>query len=228
LGKRKRITKKGLKHDALLETAAKGSKFVEHHLSTVVIGVIAALAVVAGVTLFLRSRGANDLAASAALATATQTLNSGLTTQAAQEFEALIAEFGGTRSAGAATCYLGTVYFHEGRVDEARDLFDGYLDRYGSEGSLGIVALEGKAAVLEQQRDFLAAAAIHEALAERSADVEPSAVRYLLAALRNYRSAGDWPAVQDAAARMLEAYPDSPRAPEARVLLAEAQVHPGT
>ncbi len=228
MGKRKRITKKGLKHDALLETAAKGSKFVEHHLSTVVIGVIAALAVVAGVTLFLRSRGANDLAASAALATATQTLNSGLTTQAAQEFEALIAEFGGTRSAGAATCYLGTVYFHEGRVDEARDLFDGYLDRYGSEGSLGIVALEGKAAVLEQQRDFLAAAAIHKALAERSADVEPSAVRYLLAALRNYRSAGDWPAVQDAAARMLEAYPDSPRAPEARVLLAEAQVHPGT
>ncbi len=227
MGKRKRISKKGLKHDALLETAAKGSKFVEHHLNTVVIGVIAVVAVVAIVTLFVRSRRGTELASSAALATATQTLNSGLTAQAAQEFESLIAEYGGTRSAGAATCYLGTIYFHEGRVDEANDLFNEYLDRFGPSGSLGIVALEGKAAVLEQQRDFLGAAAIHEELADRSAEIEPSAVRYLLAALRNYRSAGDWPSVQDAATRMLDAYPESPRAPEARVLLAEAETHPG-
>jgi tetratricopeptide (TPR) repeat protein len=227
LGKRKRISKKGLKHDALLETTAKGTKFIEEHLNKVLIGVAVVLVVAVVVVMVVRGQRATELAASADLMTASQSASSGLLAQASQEYQAVIDTYPGTRSAGAATCYLGTILFQQGQYDPALENFQAYLDRYGNKGTLGKVALEGKASVLEQRRDFEGAAEIYKELAEQSRELESTEARYLADAMRCYRSANDWMAVRETATQIVDNHPDTPWAGDARVNLAEADAQLG-
>ena len=222
LGKRTRITKKGLKHDALLETTAKGTKFIEDHLNKVLIGIAAIVVVAIIVFMVVRGQKATELAASADLMTASQSASSGLLAQAQQEYQAVIDAYPGTRSAGAATCYLGTILFLQQQYDPALENFQAYLDRYGNRGTLGKVALEGKASVLEQRRDFIAAADIYKELAELSQSLESTAARYLADAMRCYRSANDWEAVKATATDIIDSHPETPWAGDARTNLAEA------
>ncbi|MFH1865205.1 MAG: hypothetical protein ABIK85_04920 [Candidatus Eisenbacteria bacterium] len=228
MGKRTRITKKGLKHDALLETTAKGTKFVEDHLNKVLIGIAAVVVVALVVFMVVRGQKATELAASADLMTASQSASSGLLAQASQEYQSVIDTYPGTRSAGAATCYLGTILFLQQQYDPALENFQAYLDRYGKKGTLGKVALEGKASVLEQRRDFLAAADIYKELAAESRDLESTEARYLGDALRCYRSAKDWEAVRETATEIVADHPDTPWAGDARTYLAEASVYLGS
>jgi len=225
LGKRTRITKKGLKHDALLETTAKGTKFIEDHLNKVLIAVAAVVVVGVIVLMVVRGQNATELAASADLMTASQSASSGLLAQSSQEYQAVIDLYPGTRSAGAATCYLGTIFFQQQQYDPALENFQAYLDSYGKKGTLGKVALEGKASVLEQRRDFPAAAEIYKELAAQSRDLESTAARYLADAMRCYRSANDWQAVKDTATEIVDGHPDTPWAGDARTNLAEATIH---
>ena len=224
MGKRTRVTKKGLKHDALLETTAKGTKFIEDHLNKVLVGLAAVVVVAVVVVMVVRGQRATELAASADLMTASQTASSGLLAQASQEYQAVIDLYPGTRSAGAATCYLGTILYQQQQYDPALENFQAYLDSYGKQGTLGKVALEGKASVLEQRRDFTAAASIYEELAAQSRDLESTEARYLADAMRCYRSANDWQAVRETAAEIVDNHPDTPWAGDARTSLAEASV----
>ncbi len=225
MGKRTRITKKGLKHDALLETTAKGTKFIEDHLNKVIIAVAAVIVIGVVVIMVLRGQEATELAASADLMTASQTATSGLLAQASQEYQAVIDTYPGTRSAGAATCYLGTILYQQQQYDSALENFQNYLDSYGTKGTLGKVALEGKASVLEQRRDFTPAAEIYKQLALQSPDLESTVARYLADAMRCYRSANDWQAVSETASEIVDEHPDTPWAADARTSLAEATVH---
>ncbi len=225
LGKRTRITKRGLKHDALLETTAKGTKFIEDHLNKVLIAVATLAVIAVVVVMVVRGQRATELAASADLMTASQSASSGLLAQASQEYQAVIDAYPGTRSAGAATCYLGTILFQQQQYGPALENFQTYLDNYGKKGTLGKVALEGKASVLEQRRDFPAAAEIYKELAAQSRDLESTAARYLADALRCYRSANDWQAVRETATEIVDEHPDTPWAGDARTNLAEANVY---
>jgi outer membrane protein assembly factor BamD (BamD/ComL family) len=225
LGKRKRITKRGLKHDALLETTAKGTRFIEDHLNKVIIGVAVLVVVAAVVVMVIRGQRSTELAASADLMTASQSASAGLLAQASQEYQAVIDTYPGTRSAGAATCYLGTILYQQGQYDPALENFQAYLDTYGKKGNLGKVALEGKASVLEQRRDFAGAAEIYKELAAHSHGLDATEARYLADAMRCYRSENDWQAVKDTATRIVEHHPDTPSAGDARISLAEANAH---
>ena len=225
MGKRKRITRKELKHDALLESASKTTKFIENHLSKVVIAVVAIIVVIFGWNMLMRARHATELEASAFLTSATQTLNSGMPGQGADQLEAIIAEYPGTRSAG---CYLGVFRFQEAAYDEALTLFDDYLSRYDRSGTLYTVALEGKAAVLEQQRQFIAAADAYVRLARSSRDNAGTFSRHMLSAARCYRSEPDWSRARGAAQEILDRHPDSYLAGDARMAVAEAEARAGT
>ena len=231
MGKRTRISKKSLKHDALLETTAKGTRFleeiIEHHLNKVLIGSAAVVVVVIVVALVIRGQNAAEMQANARLMTAGQTASAGLLAQAAQEYEQIIATYPGTRSAGAATCYLGSIYFQQKQYDEALANFQTYLDRYGPSGNLGRVALEGKASVLEQRRQFTEAADIYRELARQSKDLASSASRYLADAMRCHRSANDWEGVALIAQEIIDQYPDTLGESLARTNLAEAQAFLG-
>lgn len=225
LGKRTRISKRQLKHDALLETAAKGTRFIEEHLNKVLMGALVIIVVIVAVTLVGRSRTATENAATAALSEATQTLNAGLFAQAAAQYEALIDTYPGTRSAGAATCYLGTIAFYQTDFDAAAARFDEYLDRFGRRGNLSRIALEGKASIHEERREFELAANIYEEMA-RDAVSEPSAAaRYLNKAMTMRRSAGDWEAVRTLATTIIDDHQESVWEPYARTALAEAEAH---
>jgi len=228
LGRRKRISRKGLKHDALVETAAKSTKFVEEHLNKVIIGAVVVVVAVLAFNFIQRGRRAAEAEAGAQLAAATSTLNQGLSLQAMQQFEELIASHPGSQSAGAATCYLGVIRFHEGDHDEALARFDEYLRRYrGQSVTLRKTALEGKAAIYEQRREFAEAAQAYVQLADFAADQdEPTAAAKSLSdAMRCHLSAGDWNAVAAIAARLLEDHGDTRWGQIARVRLAEAETY---
>jgi len=227
VGTRKRITKKDLKHDALLESASKTTKFIEDHLNKVLIGALVAVVIIVGWNFVSRSRKATELQATAALTNASQTMSAGLYTQAAGQLEQVVAEFPGTRSAGAAVCYLGTIHFREGRYDEALQSFERYLDTYGERGILGTTALEGRAAVLEQQRDFTAAAQAYTDLATRARDSSSAYAAYMMDAVRVYRSDANWDMVAQTAQTIVDKYPDAYLADQARMALAEAQARTG-
>jgi outer membrane protein assembly factor BamD (BamD/ComL family) len=228
LGKRKRITKKGLKHDALLETTAKGTKFIEDHLNKVLIGLAAVVVVVIVVGMVVRGQRSAEIEANADLMRASQSASAGMLAQAAQEYQAVIDLHPGTRSAGAATCYLGTILYMQQQYDAALTNFQTYLDRYGNSGNLGKVALEGKASVLEQRRDFAAAAEIYRELAEQSRALESTSARYLADAMRCHRSANDWEAVRDVATEIVEQHGETSWAGDARTSLAEANAFIGS
>jgi len=227
VGKRTRITRKSLKHDALLETASATTRFIEEHLNKILMAAVGVVVVVLVVAMVVRARRATELAASAALVTAQQTMNAGLLTQAAEQLQTVISQYPGTRSAGAAACYLGALFYQQGQHDQALVYFDDYLNSDGSP-TLRRAALEGKAAIHEDRREFAAAAAIFREIASEYPDSPTGHWRALQDAIRCYRSDGDWASVRDAAREMLDTYPDSAYVGEARAVLAEAQVHLGT
>lgn len=224
MGKRKRISRKQLKHDPLLDSASKVTKLVEHHLPKVLMGLVAVVVVILVSVLVVRARRATEREAGAALTSATQALNSGLIEQAADQMSEVVADYPGTRSAAAATCYLGTIAYEQGRLDEALGHFEEYLSRYGGAGNLRLVALEGKASIFEQEREFAQAAEIYRDLAGEFRDVPDAFSRLMLNAVRCYRSAADWQNAELAANEVIEADPESNFAAAARVALAEAEV----
>jgi tetratricopeptide (TPR) repeat protein len=223
LGKRRRISRKELKHDALLDSASKITKIVEHQLPKVAMGIVGLVVVILVSVMVARTRRATELDAAAALTSATQALSSGLIEQASAQMGDVVASYPGTRSAGAATCYLGTIAYQEGRFDEALSYFEEYLTRHGGSETLRQVALEGKASVLEQHREFAAAADVYRELARQSSEVPAASSRFLLNAARCYRYASDWEQTRLAAQQVIDADPTSPLAAEARVALAEAE-----
>ncbi len=225
MGKRNRISKSQLKHDVLLETTAKSTKFIEEHLSKVLIGVAAVVVVIAIAAMVMHSQRATEIAANAALAEASQILNSGLLAQAQAQYESLIDLYPGTRGAGAATCYLGSIAFNQQDFNQALVYFDEYLAHHAGDRTLDRLALEGKASALEQQRAFADAAAIYQDMADRTDDEPIAAARYLHAAIRNLRVAGDWESVASVSQHLIDTYPDTPWADEARMTLAEARAH---
>lgn len=225
MGKRKRITKKDLKRDALLESASKTTKFIEEHRNAIMVALVVVLGVVAATNLALRARRATEHKANAALVTAVQSLNSGLIAQAEEQLQSVATDFAGTHSASAAVCYLGTVYFRQGKYDDALAQFETYLNHHRATPTLRRIALEGKAAVLEQQRDFAAAAQIYTQLAQDAKTTPSTYSRYLLDAARCYRSQRDWQSALRTAELILQTYPDSPLAPDARLAAAEARAH---
>ena len=222
MGKRTRITKKQLKHDALLETTASATKFVEGHLNKLLIGLLAIIVVIVVVMMVMRSQRATEQVAAGELATATQTMNAGMYAQATDQLQSILDRYAGTRSAAAATCYLGSIAFQQGQYDEALQHFDSYLARHTGNQNLDHSALEGKASVLEQRRDFSAAAAVYEELAADSPSESGARARHFREAIRNHRSAADWTAVQRVAQIIIDENPDTPWAADARVALAEA------
>ncbi len=222
MGKRTRITKKHLKHDALLETTASTTKFIEAHLNKLLIGVVALVVIVVVVMMVLHSQKATEQVAAGELATATQTMNAGMYAQATDQFQGILDRYSGTRSAAAATCYLGSLAFQQGQYDEALGHFETYLARHRGNHNLDMTALEGKAAVLEQRRDFVVAAGVYEDLAAAAAHKSGARARYFTAALRNFRSAADWSAVTRVAQVVIDENPDTPWEAQARMLIAEA------
>ena len=222
MGKRTRVTKKALKHDALVETAARGTKVIEEHLNQILIGL--AVVVVAAAAVFLVMRAQKNAAreASALLSVATESLASGMLAQASDQFTAIAEQYPGTRAAGAATCYLGSIRFHEKDYDGAMQHFETYLERFRDPGTLRTMAFSGKASILEQRRDFAGAADVYTQLAGELTDEPAAAALHLLSAIRCYRAEQNWQAMKDAAQRVIRDYPDTPSTGDARVALAEA------
>ena len=72
-------------------------------------------------------------------------------------------------------------------------------------------------AILEQQRDFLAAADTYRRLAALNARNAAAFSTHMLSAARAYKSHPDWQQARDAAGEVIDRYPDAYLAADARV-----------
>ncbi len=223
MGKRTRISKKHLKHDALLETTATATRFLEDHLSKVLIGLAAVVIIVIAVIVVRHSHRVAEEAAAGELAVATQTMSAGMYAQAAEQLRTVQSTYPGTRSGAAATVHLGSLAFQQGLYDEALSHYDSYLSQHRGHGPLDRAAQEGRAAVFEQRRDFAAAAAIYEDLADQARRESQARARYLMAAARNFRSAAQWNDVVRIASLVIDENADTAWEEPARMVRAEAQ-----
>lgn len=91
-------------------------------------------------------------------------------TALAEAFEAIRSRHGNSPSGLTATLALADVRFDQGDYDAALSLYEAFLSKAGSDHSLRVLALEGKAVALEAKGDLEGALAGFEALIQAGAE----------------------------------------------------------
>ena len=120
----------------------------------------------------------------------------------------IVDQYGSTNDGNLAKFYAADSHYQLGEHDEALDLFSSY-----NKGAdyLGVSALAGEAAILEDREDFGAAASRYEdaALKFENAVTTPD---YLVSAARNYEKDGKLAKALSMFEMLSDKFPDSPAA----------------
>ena len=123
--------------------------------------------------------------------------------------EILVAEHKGTSAAGQGAVFLANRYFNQGRFNEAKNLYEQFLDQYGdTDEVLFFAAWSGIAGCLESQEEFVSAAKKYEQYADQYGGEQASLA--LIDAARCYGLAGDATAQKNALTRITINFPTSP------------------
>ena len=163
---RKKVTKHEIQEDALVTFYLKAQKFFRVHSQKVYIA-IGAVAVLAVVAVFMaRSKKDAEFRAADRLGIAEQFYYAQDFQRAIPEMQQIIDTFPGTRSAGTATFLLANAYFSTGNVDQAKNHFQSYLDRYKHFEVFTASSYAGIAACLDIQGHYREAAASFEKAAK--------------------------------------------------------------
>lgn len=205
---RKRIRKKDLKEDKLVTFYFKSQAWVDEHLKEITIGLLAIVAIIAGIGLFAYLHNKAEKTASVEFSKAVRTFQAMDYRGSIREFSMLVSKYGSTRSGKLARFYLAQSHYQNGEYDQAAKQFRKAAGALSGDKQLKAAALAGEAAALEQQGKYAEAAKKYEALAERYKNI-PKAPYYLLRAARCLQLAGD---AQKAAAfyqRIITDFPDS-------------------
>jgi len=124
-------------------------------------------------------------------------------------------DYGGTRAAGEALIALGNRFFRDGKYDEAMDAFKMYLRKYNYDDISTYAAWSGIAASLEEQGRYAEAAKQYREFADKYRH-SPWAPRCLLDASRCFSLSGDETAATMALQQIIDFYPNSPVAYQAK------------
>lgn len=186
---KRKITKKEIKRDPLLETVYKGQQYIEDHgkqLTRVGGGI---LAVVLLVVIVQSSRSGAEAEADGILASALSHQNAGNNTSAIADLDQLIDQYPSTNSGAAALYYLARIQLSEGDYAEARTNIESFVSS-GSSASLKAGAYQMLGEVEEVEKNYSAAARNFE-LASDYAVAEISARRNLMKAAALFLKSGN-------------------------------------
>ncbi|MFO7638406.1 MAG: tetratricopeptide repeat protein [bacterium] len=154
----------------------------------VIVGVVVAVVVVAVFALQSRRTGPNP-EAQLRFTEALGVYSQGMTQEAEEAFRNVASAFGRDPAGVRARYYLGQIYFHNQRFDEARAEFERFLKSRPNDPILAPAALVGIADCLQETGDLLKAAEHYERAWRRYPD-SPLAEEAALAAGRNFALAG--------------------------------------
>ncbi len=151
---KRRVSKKELKQDELLEFLYKAETFIRQRkklLSYAIFGV--AVIVVVGIMMY-NSRQNAEIQAAAALGSAQTLYDQGEYQQVIDQLEPVTADYRGTKSAGIGVFYIASACDRQGNHAEARKYYRQYLDRYDNDPLLSASALASLAAIHTDQGNF--------------------------------------------------------------------------
>ncbi|MEW5702796.1 MAG: tetratricopeptide repeat protein [Candidatus Zixiibacteriota bacterium] len=186
----RRLSKHDLKTDSFTTSIFAAREWVEANLRTALIvaaGVIAMAAIVWGVVAW---RSAQTREAMALFGEAGVEMRSGNPAVAIAQLQKVLDEHSGAKVAGPACFQLAELQFRQRNFDDARVLFQRYLDDYGDDPMLKAAAWAGLGAVDEQANSPEEASAKFQ----KAYEVDPKGFRapeYLHMAIRAAITAND-------------------------------------
>lgn len=216
-----RITKRQMKEDKLVTTTFRVTEFVQTHSRTFIITLAALVAVTAVVVFTISSRSARSKEAARLLGRAYLTTAVGNAELSATDLKTIVEDYGSSSSAPLATYYLADLYFRDGRYEEALKYFQLYVDEYHHNQFLTVASLVGAAdSYMELGKPASAADFYLKAFQADTAGLE--ATKQLLRSGQACLLAGEKQKAKEVFQQIIDHYPFSLQAQDARMGMAEA------
>ncbi len=217
---KKKLTRREMKQDKLVTTWFKLTDYLSEHSREVAMAVGGVVLVVGLFLLYNWMKTRDDLNASEKFVQARAEYNKQNYLAAIPLLEQLVNEYSGTQSAGIATIYLANAYMHTKDYANAEKFYKKYLDDVDDDPILSISAAYGLAATHEERGDYTKAAALYEQAASAH-DESYRAPELLISAARCFKQAGQNEGTRRVLQKLLDKYPKSALAEEAKLLMAE-------
>jgi tetratricopeptide (TPR) repeat protein len=194
LSKRKKLTKKEIKQDKLVEFYYKSQQYIEENKNKVLIYVGAFALVVVAVIFFLNFRSSRNEEAGKLLSRVMDLYEQGAYLEAIEGkqgtnlvgLKKIVEDYGSTENGETAKIYLANAYAFLGQYDKALDY---YKDYSGSNDIYKAAALAGQAGYYASKGEYEKAAKLFKKAANVS-EINPSRPDYLLRAGINFMKAG--------------------------------------
>ncbi|MCU0611090.1 MAG: tetratricopeptide repeat protein [Candidatus Eisenbacteria bacterium] len=220
---RKRLTKKEIKHDPVIERTLQGWRYLTRHRNRAIsvgMAVIALVVVVWGVSAYRASRKAE---ADTDFGRALLMLQTGERAKAVELLTEISAGRGGTNPGKRAAYYLAHIKFEDRDFAAARSLFDEFRRHRGIDDPfLKASAAKGVADCDAELGKLAEAGDGYLAVADRFGEVPVARDCLYLAGLALSKTADKARAI-GALERLIEKYPEYGRIGDARILLGELQ-----
>ncbi|MCH8306048.1 MAG: tetratricopeptide repeat protein [Candidatus Marinimicrobia bacterium] len=187
---RKKITKKELKHDAMLEAIYKVETFVKSYSKQVMYGGVGLIAVIVVSVMMLNSKREAEIRADSAVGIAQYKLLTGDFQDAEVRLEDALRKYPGTKSAREGKFYLANAHYLLGNMEDAEKYYLEFLSESSNDPILQSSANSGLAAIKEDSDDHLSAANFYMKASFLSTGTIQSE-SYMLSSIRNYYKSGD-------------------------------------
>ncbi|MDZ7268280.1 MAG: tetratricopeptide repeat protein [candidate division KSB1 bacterium] len=216
----KRLTKRELKQDKLVTVWFQASDYVSQHSRELLLGAVAVAVVIAGVIWYNHYQKSQENLASVLLAHGKTSYEKQQTQAAIDTLLKLVNNYDGTPSAAVGTVYLANAFLQKKAYADAEKYFRQYLDDYGDDAILRIIAAAGIAATYDERGDFAKAGELYEKAARDHRDSYRAPELYMKAARCYYLGQKSTEAAR-VLALLLKEYPEAKQVEEARLLQAE-------
>jgi TolA-binding protein len=217
---KKKLTRREMKQDKLVTTWFKISDYLSEHFRELAMAVGGVVLVVALIFWFKWMKTRDEINASENLVQARTEYNKQDFAAAIPLLEKLVNEYSGTKSAGLGTIYLANAYMHTKDYANAEKYYKKYLDDVDDDPILSMSAAYGLADTHEERGEYAKAAPLYEEAANKYEE-SYRAPQFLISAARCFKQAGQTEGARRALQKLLDKYPKSALAEEAKLLMAE-------
>ncbi len=206
---------KDIKEDKLEEYITKFFSFYYHNRQKFLMTVGGALAVIVLLIFVFTSRPKENPEVSVRFTEALGLYSGRQFDQAEERFLEITRRFPNQKLGIKAQFYLGNIYFHTARYDEARRAFANFYNKNKKDPILSPSALLGVANCYEEVKEYKKAAETYEQVAQKYKK-SPFAPPALLSAARCYKNLANYKKAKEIYGKVIKDYPNDPAREEAK------------
>ncbi len=159
---KKKITRKEIKKDPVLENIAKAEAFIREKTKLLGYILIAVTVILVLSILMIRSKKKANIEAAGELGIAEMAISRGDIDDAVLRLENIVNTYKGTKNAGVATALLAQTHLNKSEYEEAEQNFKRYVDKFGDDDMILASAYSGLAVCAEKKDDYGSAAGYFE------------------------------------------------------------------